>query len=339
MQEEEKHTMQPEESPTEPKPGESGKGKKKKGKSLIETMREIDEKEAQKEAEAEERRQAILAEREKKEKEEYAKKIQQDRIELMRLKQGIIEESETIYEEHEEKPKLSFWKKIGNFFYHSKWWLGITVFIVGIFVFLIVDFITKERPDMIVMVLTDDSSIQNHTNELEEYFEQFTDDENGDGKIHVDIYPIPVSDNINDMDYYTGNATKLSVEFQMGESVMVLTDAKANEYIMAEETLENLEEIYPDYENIRGNGYYLRHTDFATKIDYPGNVDRDLSIGLRVPVKTTDSKEKMQENYDIAAKVLERIMADLDNTTEPEDIVLEETSVSTDTTVAEMEES
>lgn len=339
MQEEEKHTMQPEQSPAEPQSEEPGKKKKKKGKTLIETMREIDEKEAQKEAEAEERRQAILAEREKKEKEEYAKKIQQDRIELMRLKQGIIEESETIREEKEEKPKLSFWKKISNFFYHSKWWLGITVFIVGVFVFLIVDFVTKERPDMIVMVLTDDTYIQNHTNTLEEYFEQFTDDENGDGKIHVDIYPIPVSDNINDMDYYTGNATKLSAEFQMGESVMVLTDAKANKFILAEETLENLEDIYPDHENIRGNGYYLRHTDFATKIDYPGNVDRDLSIGLRTPVKTSDSKEEMQKTYDIAAKVLERIMEDLDNTTEPEDIVPEETSESTVTAATETEES
>ena len=74
MREEEKQNGSASTSPEQPK-----KHKKEKGKSLIETMREIDAKEAQKEAEAEERRQAILAEREKKEKEEYAKKIQQDR--------------------------------------------------------------------------------------------------------------------------------------------------------------------------------------------------------------------------------------------------------------------
>lgn len=326
---EEKHNMKPEAPPTEPLPEETGKRKKKKGKTLIETMREIDEKEAQKEAEAEERRQAVIAEKEKREKEAYAKKIQQDRIELIRLKQGIIEESETIREEHEEKPKMSIWKKIGNFFYHSKWWLGITVFIVGIFVFLIVDYVTKVRPDMIVMVLTDDADIQSHTRQLEEYFEQFTDDENGDGKIQVDIYPIPVSDNINDMDYYTGNATKLSAQFQLSDSVMVLTDAKANEYIIADETLADLETLYPGHENIRGNGYYLHHTNFATKIDYPGNVDRDLSIGLRAPVKTYDSKEDMQKTYDIAEKVFLRIMDDLDNTTEPDDIVETEPTATT----------
>ena len=333
MQEEEKQNGSSGTPSEQPK-----KHKKEKGKSLIETMREIDAKEAQKEAEAEDRRQEILAEREKKEKEAYAKKIQQDRIELMRLKQGIITESDTIYEEKEEKPKLSFWKKISNFLYHNKWWLGITVFIAGIFVFLIVDFVTKERPDMIVLLLTDDAEMQSHTQQLEEYLEQFTDDENGDGKVHVDVYPIPVSENINDMDYYTGNATKLSAEFQMGEAVMLFTDTRANDYIMASETLTDLSEKYPGHENIQKDGYYLRHTDFATKIDYPGNVDRDLAISLRKPVKTSDSKEKMQETYDVAEKVFLRIMDDLDNTTEPEDIVTTEPETTAVTTVTTAKE-
>lgn len=153
--------------------------------------------------------------------------------------------------------------------------------------------------------------------------------------MHVDIYPIPVSDNIDDMDYFTGNSTKLSAEFQMGEAVMVITDAKANEYIMADETLTDLSEKYTGHENIRGNGYYLRHTNFATKIDYPGNVDRDLSIGLRAPVKTSDSKEKMQKTYNVAEKVLLRVMDDLDNTTEPEDIVTTEPAETAVTTTKE----
>lgn len=63
MQEEEKQNHSAGTPPEQPK-----KHKKEKGKSLLETMREIDAKEAEKEAEAEERRQAILAEREKKEK-------------------------------------------------------------------------------------------------------------------------------------------------------------------------------------------------------------------------------------------------------------------------------
>ena len=114
MQEEEKQNHSAGTPPEQLK-----KHKKEKGKSLLETMREIDAKEAEKEAEAEERRQALLAEREKKEKEEYAKKIQQDRIELMRLKQGIITESDTIYEEKEEKPCLVLYHALNCLLKHS----------------------------------------------------------------------------------------------------------------------------------------------------------------------------------------------------------------------------
>ena len=203
MQEEEKHI-----SSTD----DTDDTKKKKGKSILETIREIDEKEAQREAEEEARIRAIRAERERREKEEYAKKIQQERIELIRLKQGVITESDTIHEEKEEKPKLPFWKKVGNFFYHNKWWLGITTALVAIFTFLIVDYFSKVKPDLIVMLLTDDAELQSDTTALEAYLEQFTDDENGDGKIQVDIYPIPVTDNIGENDYYTGDATKLSTQ-------------------------------------------------------------------------------------------------------------------------------
>ena len=45
--------------------------------------------------------------------------------------------------------------------------------------------------------------------------------------------------------------------------------------------------------------------------------------------RSYDSEEEMQENYDIAAKVLERIMADLDNTQEPEDLPPETTEAET----------
>lgn len=312
------------------------KKKKKKGKSLMETMREIDEKDARQQEEWEEEQQRLLAEKEKKEREEYEKQIHQDRIELMRLKQGVITESETIHEEHEEPPKMSFWKKISNFFYHSKWWLWLAVFMVALAAFLIYDYVSKVRPDMIVMVLTDDSELQNMSDELELYFEKFTDDENGDGEVQVDIYLIPVSDDMAYMDYYTGNATKLSTQMLLGDVVMVLTDSKANDYILADETLEDMTELYPDEENAKLQGYYLRHTDFATQIGYTGNVDRDLSLGLRTVTETYDSEEDMQENYDIAKKVLDRIVASLRDTEEPEDVVEEDEEVTEETT--EMEE-
>lgn len=288
------------------------KKKKDKGKSFLETVREIDEKEKRMEEEAEEKRRLILEEKKKKEREAYDRKIQQERIELMRLKQGVITESEMIPTKEDEKPKLSFWKKIGNFFYHSKWWLVITMFIVGVFTFMIVDYITTVRPDMIVMVLADDPTLQTSSSYLSDYFEQYVDDLNGDGEVSVDIYPIPVDDDIHVADYYTGNMTKLSSQFQLADAIMVITDAVANETILSDETLVNLEELFPDNRNVRGTGFYIRDTDFMEKVGYPDTVlDRDICIGLRKVTKTYDSIEKMQENYDYAYSVLEKIIDDL----------------------------
>lgn len=296
------------------------KKKKEKGKSFLETIREIDAKEAEQEAEREEQYRRLLQEKEEREKEAYAQKIREDRIELIRLKQGMIQESDRIYEQKEEKQKRSVWNRIFNFFYHNKWWLGITCVLAILFGYLIIDYVTKVRPDFSVMVLTDNIELQNRTQELETYFSQFIEDENGDGKKKVSIYYIPVTDNMIDMDYYTGNATKLSTQLQLGEVVMVLTDTKANAYINAEDTLVNLSELYPDDEHIREYGYYLRYTDFATKIGYPGRVDRDLSIGLRIPTKTYDSLEEMQEHYAIAEDVLQQVIADLEGTEPPAEL-------------------
>ena len=174
--------MPAEESKNEPQTtaAPTGKKKKEKGKSFLETMREIDAKEQQQEEARETAIQQQLAEKEKREKEAYAEKIRQDRIELMRLKQGVITESDRIHEEAESKPKLPLGKKISNFFYHNKWWLGITCVLVLLFGYMAYQEITKVDPDFVVMVLTDNEQLQKKSQELQAYFESFISDENGD---------------------------------------------------------------------------------------------------------------------------------------------------------------
>ena len=224
-------------------------------------------------------------------------------------------------------------KRISNFFYHNKWWLGITIVLVLIFGYLAYDQLTKVKPDFVLMVLTDNEELQKKSAELQTYLEQFVDDENGDGKVTVSIYCIPVSDDIDDMDYYTANATKLSTQMQMPEGVMLLTDAKANDYISAEDTLVNLEQLYPENSHVREYGYYLRYTDFAQKIGYSeGRLDRDLCLSLRKPTEGYKSEAVMQEYYEYAKKVLEEIMTDLDNTEPPADKPVSETPETTEQT-------
>ncbi|MGN0585313.1 MAG: hypothetical protein ACI4JD_07650 [Ruminococcus sp.] len=307
MQPEDKHlTRKPE------KGGNDKKTKKEKPKSFLETVREIDEKERKREGELEEKRQKILEERRKKEQEAYDKKIREERIELMRMKQGLITESELIHEEKKEKTKLPLGKKIANFFYHSKWWLVITALLAGIGGYMLYDYLTLEHPDMIVMLLTDDTTLQASGSKLSDYFEGYIEDYNGDGKVLVDIYPIPVDNDISKNDYYLGNMTKLSSQFQMADSIMVISDAVADKVILPDDTLADLEELFPDNKNVRSYGFYIRNTDFMEQIGCEDTVlDRDIYVGLRKPVKTFDSVKEMRENYDIALGVLEKMIDDL----------------------------
>ena len=80
---------------------------------------------------------------------------QEDKRELLKLKQGLIEESEQIHEE--EKPVYQVhgaFKKIENFFYHYKWHVVVGLFAIVVLSFLVVSTLTKEKGDIRVIVMT-----------------------------------------------------------------------------------------------------------------------------------------------------------------------------------------
>lgn len=273
-------------------------------KSVFQSAKEMREKQ-----EMEMRKQAELRQRQKQE--EYDKKIREERIELMRLKQGVIEESETIHEEHPEEIKLSFWKKITNFFYHNKWWLFLAVFFVALASYLAYTYIMRPNPDMIVLVLCDNDAIGNSA-QFEDYLETFAEDFNGNGEVKVSTYYIPYSDN-SYSNYQTGNETKLTTEMQSADAVIVVGGSNINPVLDPENTLVNLSEIYPDNIQVRSYGFFLKNTEFAERIGIdPEEITNDLYIGIRKPRNLLYSdEEEMQATYDRDFPILEKIIEDL----------------------------
>ena len=142
------------------------------------------EKKAKRLADAEAAKKAKL-ELERKKEQERRKQLQQDRIELAKLKNGVIEESETIKEEEKVEIVLTPRQKIANFFYHYKIPLIAGVFAVAVVSFLIYDVATKEKPDVYVLS-TCNNGLDYRVDELEEYLEQFCPDVNGDGEVTID---------------------------------------------------------------------------------------------------------------------------------------------------------
>lgn len=280
-------------------------------KSVFEVNREIRE---QKQREEEERQEEIrrkIAEREKKRQEEYDRKILEEKKELIRLKQGLIEESEEIHEEIEKPVKLSFWKKIGNFFYHNKWWLGIAAVFVFIAAVLTHNLLTKTHPDMVVLVICE-SDIIGDAPDLEKYLTSMAEDFNGNGKTQVSVYFIQMTDSPT-AGYASGSDTKLTTELNSAESVLVIGDSKFLETVDPENDLLDMSDYFPDDTNVRGGRYYLRNTNFAKRVGLEkDDVSYDIFIALRKPQTLLYAKQsEMEETLAKDLPVLERIIEDL----------------------------
>ena len=278
-------------------------------KSVFQTAKEMAQKREEEEKARQEEIERKLEQRRKQAAEARDKRLAEERRELLRLKTGVIEESETIHEEHEEEIKLSFWKKIINFFYHNKWWLGMAVFVAIIVVYLGYSLITKPRPDMVVLIIGENQTLGEESH-LEDYLAQFCPDNNGNGKILASVYYIPYSDSPQ-KNYANGVDTKLTAELQSADSVIIIGNSKLTGIIRTDEVLMDLEELFPDNPNVKDYGFYLKDTDFAQKVGVD-NLTDDWFIALRKPQKLMYSNsDDMQETYDKDFPVFEAIVNDL----------------------------
>lgn len=282
-------------------------------KSVFQVNKEMQQK-RQEELEAQQAElERQYAKREKEKQEAYEKKLLDEKIELMRLKQGLIEESETIHEEKEEEIKLTFGKKISNFFYHNKWWLGLGAFFVCLGSYLIYDIVTKPRPDMIILMFCDNAAVGNSAY-LEEYFSEFGEDSNKNGKTEVAVYYIPYGDD-DYTNYQNGVTNKLTTYLNNEEGIMIIGNDKTvtDLIVTPEELLVDLSTLYPDNPHVDKYFFYLKDTDIAEKLGVPkSSITDDMFIALRKPKDVMDaSQEEMQETYDKDIATINRIINDL----------------------------
>lgn len=259
---------------------------------------------------AEQRMAERIAQKEKEKQEAYEKQLRDEKIELIRLKQGEIEQSEILSESKEEKVKLPFFKRISNFFYHNKWWLGIGVFFVALGGYLIYDLVTKTDPDVVILYIDNNAEIA-YSEKFTDYLQNLCGDINDDGKAAASVYYIPYT-GVEYTDYNNGSTTKLIAEMQNADAMLVISGKMADDAISPDITLVDLETLYPDNPHVKKYGFYLKDTSFAEKIGYSGEIDDELFLGIRAvaPVQWAD-EEEMQESYDKAIVILDMLIRDL----------------------------
>ena len=198
-------------------------------------------------------------------------RLMQERRELLKLKQGIIEESDIIpQDEPEEIPKLTGMKAVENFFYHNKWYVILIAFFAAVFGYMIIQAVTREKPDLNVAVIssTAESGIYPKLDEIEKTLEKYCPDFDDNGYVHVQVNYIDLSTSGGNIEYIDANRQKFqSIELFGGESQMWLCD-----YGVIEELYSAYEEIdffvdftgeYPDADFIDGEGLALNTTDFT----------------------------------------------------------------------------
>ncbi|MDR0918199.1 MAG: hypothetical protein LBM93_02965 [Oscillospiraceae bacterium] len=197
--------------------------------------------------------------------------------------------------------KYTTGQKISNFLYHNKWWLIIAVPIFFIAAFLIFQYITKTEPDITLLILIPNSKVEEIAPEICEYFEQFTPDLNGDGKVIVGYMYLPTGGESNTVSVYSdiANSQNLTVQLSTTENLIIIADKKAESTIVPKSILYNLSLDYLDTPFIQDDRILIGETDLRTKINYQYYFTHDAYIGIRYA-----NNSNFKQQYNIVKDVI-----------------------------------
>ncbi|MBP0967992.1 MAG: hypothetical protein J5722_10175, partial [Oscillospiraceae bacterium] len=245
--------------------------------------------------------------------EEYAKELAEEKVDLIRLKQGVITDSDKVFREEEVPKKYTLWQRIGNWFYHAKWWLGIAAFIVLLSAFLIYDYVTRVEPDFRMLVVSENPDLYAESVQVNDWLAGMCKDENGDGKILAEMLYVPVSEATMEMGGTAVAAynTQLYMQFQSATCMLVLADPDAEQYLQPEDMFVSMKELYPDCPYAEGFRLHIDETNFTELASVTAPLKEGSYLALRIPAETMNTKEEMQEAYDRAKAVLDQIVPQL----------------------------
>lgn len=232
---------------------------------------------------------------------DYEKGLQDRKIELMKLRQGVIESSDTVKEVHEELPPLTLRQKLEGAWYRSKWLIIFVVVLVAAFGYITLDSILATKPDYTVLVISSDTALYYRTPEVQAFFENYSEDINGDGKVNVLVYNI--STDYSNANMSQSSQAQLMSQLQSGENVLILSD-QPTDFAMID-----FREQYPDSEQITELGLLINCQLTRDALKWEAMPD-GLYLGVRSPARLlSTSAEDMQENVDKAMPVFEKIKA------------------------------
>lgn len=198
-------------------------------------------------------------------------KREMERRELLKLKQGMIEESEMIPQDgYIEIPKLTGWAAVANFFYHYKWFVIVGVFIAFFLGVALWQTFSKEKEDLYVIAIstTNKSGIYVKQTDIETALERYCPDFDGNGYVHVGVNVINISTENGMNEMSDAETYKFHSEIITGDSQLYIADVGILEKIanLADGEIQFFEDMsaqYPDAAFNEGSGLQLNATGFS----------------------------------------------------------------------------
>lgn len=251
-----------------------------------------------------------------------------DKRELLKLKQGLIEESDVIpVDEHGYGDKGKYEvkgakNKLINFFYLYKIPIIVVLFIAFLLSFIIFSAASVEKEDLRVLMLASDPEVcQSFLYKAEDYeaaLELYTPNFDGNKYIHVNNYNIDLSESADPNQIMVAN-TKLFSEIRMGVAQIFIGDMEQlTELLVVDENgeradaYEDLSLLYPDDPHVVDKYYYqIKGTPFAEAALYNDCPDNIYMVLRKKDINgvATDDKNNI-ENHNKAVEVFDNIVKD-----------------------------
>ncbi len=194
-------------------------------------------------------------------------------------------------------------EKIANIWFHYKYVIIFGTLIAALLTFLVVQCANKVESDLDIVYCSYVLCMDNEIAEMEEYFEQYAKDLNGDGEIKVTVINCSYSPENASFEYKNSILQKLQATLAANPKAMLfITDSESMKY----------------FDNLIVNGGVFEGEPKLLKDEFFANLDdsefgeylpRDLQISIRRVEGTQMEQEKGSKENFVASKELLKSVA------------------------------
>lgn len=189
-------------------------------------------------------------------------------------------------------------EKAANFWFQYKWVLLAGVAVAVILAVLITQCATRVKYDLEVVYFSYTGVTEAQTEAVARYFEQFAEDVDGNGEVHVQVINCSMSKDSGNQQYAYTVLTKLQA--------IIAGDQKALLYITDGDSFQYLNEISQDSDLFEGNSVTLGEEFYrSTEVEVFGRLPEGLQISRRRVAETTlEGKKGVKEVYEASGALL-----------------------------------